>query len=91
MYLNNIGNAEGYGSFPSNLEIGSYNLTKYSKFGLFEVTIPIVMPAEFWKVVFDSIFIGTKKISQSENSIIDSGTSLLFLHNLELLYPTSLI
>ena len=47
LYLNNVGNTASYGNLPSNLEIGTYNLAKYTKSSSFAVTIPVIQTEKY--------------------------------------------
>ena len=78
MFLNNNGKSIGYGSFSSNLEIGTYNLAKYSKSLKFAVTMPVVSPAYYWNVVFSSVSVGSFKLS-SVTTTIDSGSTNMLI------------
>ena len=76
MYLNYIGDHEGYGSPASNLEIGSYNFSKYSTSSTYTASIPLSSQAGYWQATAPTMMVGTLGFSNME-VIFDSGTSLI--------------
>jgi Eukaryotic aspartyl protease len=86
MYLNHLevyNSTQGYGNPSSNLEIGSYNLSKYSSTNEILVNVSIINPnlyssinPGFWQAVFDTANIGGVVFTM-KSFIFDSGTSLI--------------
>ena len=81
MYINNVGfEYDGYGDPPSNLQIGSYDLSKYSTSSSFTVVAPVILPPDYWNIEISSVYIGNFQINSLTNvTIIDSGTSFLYI------------
>ena len=79
MFINNIGfTNDGYGAPPSNLQIGSYNLSTYSTSSSFIVVAPVVDSSGFWTVSLGSMYLGEYQLNSVPDSvIIDSGTSYM--------------
>ena len=81
MYINDVGvKYDGYGDPPSNLQIGSYNLSKYSTSPSFTVVASVITPPQFWDINISSVYIGNYQINSGINiATIDSGTSLIYI------------
>ncbi|OMJ75452.1 hypothetical protein SteCoe_25421 [Stentor coeruleus] len=79
MYLNRVGvifGPEGYGTKPSNLEIGGYSLAEYSYNNTFAVTVDIDTSPGYWQAEIYKIKLGSFKTSLPL-VIFDSGTTLI--------------
>lgn len=79
MYLNNLGpfgKHDGYGTPASNMQIGTYNLTKYSTSLVFTASIPVTSDPGYWQATVQGISIGTYSLG-ALSVIFDSGTSLI--------------
>ena len=68
---------DGFNSnISSNLEIGTYNLTKFSSNGAIVLTVPVKSSPGYWESTASYINLG-KFIGEKIDVIFDSGTSLI--------------
>ena len=74
-YLGNLGEHKGYGNPSSSLEIGTYNLSKYSTTGAFITNITL-SSATYWQAVINKISFLNYYFA-NPNVIFDTGTTLI--------------
>jgi hypothetical protein len=69
----NVSTPEFAGKPSSNLEIGGYDLSKYSADGKFVTTLAVHDPSESWNVLFDTIKLGNQVVGSAAITHIDTG------------------
>ena len=74
-HLGNLFQNVSYGNPPSSLQIGTYDLSKYSTSESFIVNIPLSF-ATYWQVSIDQVVFYALNFS-SIQAIFDTGTTLL--------------
>ena len=83
LYLNHLGEVgqqEGYGSHPSSLQIGGYDLKKFAPDGK-SATVKVIGGTGFWYSVVSKFEISNYRLT-SIPVIFDSGTTLILVDSL---------